>query len=67
VATLFVDFVVVKVNLIQEKNNIMGTKGKTVVPGAFKKMAGRSATIAPLKKMSGSKKPNKSSYGGYNK
>jgi hypothetical protein len=45
----------------------MGTKGRTVVPGAFKKMAGRSATIAPPKKMSGSKKPNKSSYGGYNK
>ena len=46
----------------------MGTKGTTVVPGAFKKMAGRSATIAPLKKISAPlKKQNKSSYGGYNK
>lgn len=46
----------------------MGTKGKTVTPGVFKKMAGRSETkTGPLKKMSGSKKPNKSSYGGYNK
>lgn len=45
----------------------MGKKGTTVIPAVIKKMAGRSATIAPPKKMSGSKKPNKSSYGGYNK
>jgi hypothetical protein len=60
---------VVKVNLIQEKNNIMGTKGTTVVPGVFKKMAGRAETkTGPLKKISAPlKKQNKSSYGGYNK
>ena len=47
----------------------MGTKGKTVVPGAFKKMAGRAeAKTGPLKKMSVPvKKQKKSSYGGYNK
>ena len=47
----------------------MGTKGKTVVPGVFKKMAGRSETkTGPLKRMSVPlKKQNNSSYGGYNK
>jgi hypothetical protein len=47
----------------------MGTKGTTVVPGVFKKMAGRAETkTVPLKKISAPlKKQNKSSYGGYNK
>lgn len=47
----------------------MGTKGKTVVPGVFKKMAGRAETkTGSLKEMSvPPKKQNKSSYGGYNK
>ena len=47
----------------------MGTKGKTVVPGVLKKMAGRAETkTGPLKKMSVPlKKQNRSSYGGFNK
>lgn len=47
----------------------MGTKGTTVTPEVFKKMAGRAETkTGPLKKMSVPlKKQKKSSYGGFNK
>lgn len=47
----------------------MGTKGTTVTPEVFKKMAGRAETkTGPLKKISGPlNKQNKSSYGGFNK